>query len=247
MTKKLNLPLLALAALPALSAAHYLFPSFILNDTVTKEFEYVREHDNGFQPSWDDGAILASNDLRCNKGSENHMSEPQTAKVVAGVDTVGFQTNLATKIYHPGPVTIHMSKAPGDVREYDGSGDWFKVYQLGTKDPWDGTDQGWLTRDRSQFTLMLPKEIPKGQYLMRIEQMAVHPPYKAKQFFMQCAHVEVDSQYTGPAPSDTTKLPGGYSKDDPAIQLDSWAHPKYAPMPKPDKMWPNENNFNKLL
>lgn len=79
-----------------------------------------------------------------------------------------------------------MSLAPsGKVADYDGSGDWFKVYQLGTKDPWDGTDQGWLTRDRSQFTFRLPAEIPKGQYLMRIEQMAVHQPYKAKEFFMQ--------------------------------------------------------------
>ncbi|KAK8068920.1 hypothetical protein PG994_005536 [Apiospora phragmitis] len=217
--KKTTLNLLL--ALPTLSAAHYLFPHFIINDTVTKEYEYVREHDNGFQPSWSDGAILTSNDLRCNKGSENHASAPQTAKVVAGRDIVGFQTNLATKIYHPGPVTILMSQAPGDVRDYDGSGDWFKVYQLGTKDPWDGTDQGWLTRDRSQFTFRLPAEIAKGQYLMRIEQMAVHQPYKAKEFFMQCAHVEVDSQYNGAPPSATIKLPGGYTKNDPAIQLDS--------------------------
>ncbi|KAK8097794.1 uncharacterized protein PG998_013280 [Apiospora kogelbergensis] len=237
---------LLLLLAPSLTAAHYLFPHFIINDTVTKEFEHVREHDNGFQPSWDDGAILASPDLRCNKGAENHMGAPTPAQVVAGRDVVGFQTNLGTKIYHPGP--IHMSRAPsGNVAEYDGSGDWFKVYQLGTKDPWDGTDQGWLTRDRSQFTFRLPAEIPKGQYLMRIEQMAVHPPYKAKQFFMQCAHVEVDSQYNGSPPGPTIKLPGGYSKNDPAIQLDSWAKPKYAPMPKPDKMWPNEDNFNKIL
>ncbi|KAK7975463.1 hypothetical protein PG989_013926 [Apiospora arundinis] len=230
------------------SAAHYLFPHFIINDTVTNEFEHVREHDNGFMPSWNDGAILTSNDLRCNKGSENHMSAPTPAQIVAGRDIVGFQTNLGTKIYHPGPVTIHMSLAPsGKVAEYDGSGDWFKVYQLGTKDPWDGTDQGWLTRDRSQFTFRLPAEIPKGQYLMRIEQMAVHQPYKAKEFFMQCAHVEVDSQYNGSPPGPTIKLPGGYSKSDPAIQLDSWAKPTYAPMPKPDKMWPNDDNFNKIL
>lgn len=72
-----NLNLLALAILPTLSAAHYLFPHFILNDNIINEFEYVREHDNGFMPSWDDGAVLSSNDLRCNEGSENHLLEPR--------------------------------------------------------------------------------------------------------------------------------------------------------------------------
>lgn len=86
-----------------------------------------------------------------------------------------------------------MSKAPGDVREYDGSGDWFKVYQLGTQMPWDGTDQGWLTWDQSQFTFKLPAEIPAGHYLMRIEHMAVHQPYGGKEFYMQvrCANMPV--------------------------------------------------------
>jgi len=80
---------------------------------------------------------------------------------------------------------IYLSKAPGDVRDYDGSGDWFKVYELGTTNPWNGTDQGWLTRDLKQFEFRLPKEIPAGQYLMRIEQISIHPPYRQKEFYMQ--------------------------------------------------------------
>jgi hypothetical protein len=51
--------------------------------------------------------------------------------------------------------------------------------------PWNGTDQGWLTRDKKFFDFRLPKEIPAGQYLMRIEQMSVHPPYRAKEFYFQ--------------------------------------------------------------
>jgi hypothetical protein len=95
-----------------------------------------------------------------------------------------------------------MSKAPGDVRDYDGSGDWFKVFQLGTVMPWNGTDQGWLVWNKLQFNFKLPAEIPAGQasfvffvrhtinadlckYLMRIEHMAVHQPYRNKEFFLQ--------------------------------------------------------------
>jgi hypothetical protein len=54
--------------------------------------------------------------------------------------------------------------------------------------PWNGTDQGWLTRDKKFFDFRLPKEIPAGQYLMRIEQMSVHPPYRAKEFYFQVRH-----------------------------------------------------------
>jgi hypothetical protein len=34
-------------------------------------------------------------------------------------------------VYHAGPLTIWLSKAPGDVKDYDGSGDWAKVFEMG--------------------------------------------------------------------------------------------------------------------
>ena len=94
------------ALLPTLSVAHYHFPHLILNGKVTNPNEYVREHDNGYMPSWSDGAFLNSNDIRCNKGSENHRSQPKTARVVAGQDTVGFATNVQAEIRHPGPLQV---------------------------------------------------------------------------------------------------------------------------------------------
>lgn len=126
------------------------------------------------------------------------------------------------------------------MRDYDGSGDWFKVYQLGTMTPWNGTDQGWLTRDKKNFQFRLPAEIPAGQYLMRIEQMSVHPPYRQKEWYVQCAHLNIASSYNGRAPGPTIRFPGGYKISDAAIQLDSWAKPPptFAPMPGP-KLWPN--------
>lgn len=98
--------LAAVAVLPALSSAHYLFPHLYLNGVKTAGYQYVREHDNGFQPSWDDGRFLQSNDIRCNKGSENHRTQTKAAKVVAGKDSVGFGTNLDGRLGHPGPLTV---------------------------------------------------------------------------------------------------------------------------------------------
>lgn len=98
--------LAAVAVLPALSSAHYLFPHLYLNGVKTAGYQYVREHDNGFQPSWDDGRFLQSNDIRCNKGSESHRTQTKAAKVVAGKDSVGFGTNLDGRLGHPGPLTV---------------------------------------------------------------------------------------------------------------------------------------------
>ncbi|KAL8306381.1 hypothetical protein RB597_003091 [Gaeumannomyces tritici] len=238
---KLSLTVAAVTALlPALSSAHYLFPHLIINGRVTNAHEYNREHDNGFMPL-KTPEILTNNDIRCNKGSWNHRRQPKTARVTAGVDSVGFRTALGgSDVFHPGPITIYMSKAPGDVRDYDGSGDWFKVYQLGTKMPWNGKDDGWLTRFKTNFEFKLPAQIPAGQYLIRIEHMAIHQPYRQKELYMMCAHLDVASSYTGKAPGPTIKFPGGYKASDPAFQLDSWANPppNFAPMPGP-AMWPN--------
>lgn len=57
------------------------------------------------------------------------MSSTSTYTVAPG-DNVGFTIDAA--ISHPGPLSVWMSKAPDGTaaNEYDGSGDWFKVYEL---------------------------------------------------------------------------------------------------------------------
>jgi hypothetical protein len=141
---------------------------------------------------------------------------------------------------------IYMSKAPGDVRDYDGSGDWFKVYQLGHREG-STADSAWLTWKKNQFTFKLPAEIPAGQYLIRIEQAATHQPYTGREFYVQCAHIEVVSNYQG-TPTPTFKIPGVYSRDQPFFKYDSWAQPQptVCPLPGP-AMWPNNNNLNKIM
>lgn len=34
-------------------------------------------------------------------------------------------------VYHQGPISLYLSKAPGSVADYDGSGDWFKFQDFG--------------------------------------------------------------------------------------------------------------------
>jgi len=69
-----------------------------------------------------------SNDIRCNAGGLASGSSTSTATVQAG-STVGFKMDQA--IFHPGPITVYLSKAPGKAADYDGSGPWFKIAELG--------------------------------------------------------------------------------------------------------------------
>jgi Auxiliary Activity family 9 (formerly GH61) len=61
-----------------------------------------------------------------------------TVSVKAG-SSVTFGTDQA--VYHDGPVSVYMAKAPTTAAEFDGSGEvWFKILDIGPKFPggtWD--------------------------------------------------------------------------------------------------------------
>ena len=65
---------------------------------------------------------ITSASMTCNV---NPGTAGETVSVAAG-DTIGFQ--LDTAMYHEGPVSIYLGKAPGTAADWDGSGsNWFKV------------------------------------------------------------------------------------------------------------------------
>lgn len=42
-------------------------------------------------------------------------------------------------MYHDGPATAYLSQAPGELNDYMGNGEWFKIAVVGAKDgmTWD--------------------------------------------------------------------------------------------------------------
>lgn len=85
-------------------------------------------------------------------------------------------------INHDGPLYVHLSKVPDgqDVRTYDGSGDWVKVYTLGLewrKVPWRRDERLWWIPANGgkapspRFKFRIPSQTPAGQYLMRMDLM----------------------------------------------------------------------------
>ncbi|KAJ5667186.1 Glycoside hydrolase family 61 [Penicillium longicatenatum] len=154
------------------ASAHYFFPYFIANGNFTGYYEYVREDTQGYMPVKNS---YTQDLMRCNT-------------VKAG-DTIGFGLDFGATIQHPGPMQVYLSKAPGDVKDYDGSGDWFKVYELGPTSFGSGGIT-WGVTGIGNFTFTLP-EVPAGQYLIEVESESTVLP---------APNVKIPGLYTGYEP-----------------------------------------------
>ncbi|KAK1764721.1 glycosyl hydrolase family 61-domain-containing protein [Phialemonium atrogriseum] len=200
-----NLLGLALVAALAVSdvSAHYIFQQLSHGSTQFPVNQYVRKNTNYNSPVTD----LASNDLRCNVGATGAGTE--TVAMKAG-DSFTFTLDIA--VYHQGPISLYMSKAPGNVSSYDGSGAWFKIYDWGPT--FSGGQATWPMRQT--YTYTIPKCLGDGEYLLRIQSLAIHNPWPAgiPQFYVGCAQVAV-SGGTAKAPSATVSIPGVFKATDP--------------------------------
>ncbi|ORX98941.1 glycosyl hydrolase family 61-domain-containing protein [Clohesyomyces aquaticus] len=211
---KLDLTTLSLlaGAIPAVSA-HYVFSKLIVDGKATQDFEYIRRNSNGYMPTLAEN--ITTNDFRCNTGSMDAAPSTKIMKVAPG-QKIGFQLAYGATMKHPGPLQIYMSKADGDIKSYDGSGDWFKVYQMSLcQDTSDGIkDTDWCTWDQNTVTFTLAENTPPGQYLIRPEHIGLHRGFSGNsEFYFTCAQVEVTGSGTG-TPGPTVKFPGVYSPDD---------------------------------
>ncbi|KAI1081235.1 glycoside hydrolase family 61 protein [Whalleya microplaca] len=193
----------ATAALAAQGAsAHYIFQALSKGTAKGTPYEFVRRNTNYNSPVTD----LASNDLRCNVGGATG-GNTSTVEMNAGDP---FTFTLDTAVYHQGPISLYMSKAPGAAAEYDGSGDWFKFYDWGPT--FSGGQASWNMQ--AQYSSTIPKCIPDGEYLLRIQSLAIHNPGSTPQFYIGCGQVKVSGGGSS-SPTPTTKIPGAFKATDP--------------------------------
>ncbi|KAG9236397.1 glycoside hydrolase [Amylocarpus encephaloides] len=190
-----------LLALASQVSGHYIFQQLTANGVKNPAFTYVRKNTNYNSPVTD----LASNDLRCNVGGATGGSTG-TVSVAAG-SSVSFTLDQA--VYHQGPVSVYMAKAPTTAAAFDGSGNvWFKILDIGPKFPGGTWDL------KSTYTFNLPKCISSGEYLLRIQSLAIHNPGSTPQFYISCAQVAV----TGGGSTDMgpkVAIPGAFKASDP--------------------------------
>jgi hypothetical protein len=215
-------PLYSLAA--ALLAApmvhgHYIFSQLLVNGAaVGGDYDYIRKNTNSYMPSFTSD-VINSEDLRCNQGALS--SSAQTMEVKAG-DEIGAKLSFNEFIEHPGPGMIYMSKAPGAVSEYQGDGDWFKVWESGPDNGPANVDTSWGTWQKESMSFTIPKDLPDGEYMVRFEHVAIHENHVGKsQFYMECAQLSVSGGGSG-TPGPMVQIPGVYTAEDPAFTYSIW-------------------------
>ncbi|EAT81480.1 hypothetical protein HBI56_205700 [Parastagonospora nodorum] len=222
-----------LALLAPLTQAHYIFNQLLVdNKAIGGDYAYTRKNTNTYMPSFT-SEIVNSPDLRCNKGAVAGNTATYTVK--AG-QTIGFKLAFGEKIEHPGPGFVYIAKAPGAVKSYDGSGDWVKVMESGLKNPsTPGVDTAWDSWQKDRLEWKIQNSIPAGEYLVRVEHIAIHEGHVGKaQFYMECFQLKIESSGTGKL-GPTAKIPGIYKATDPGIAFDKWTNPKSYTMPGPAK------------
>jgi hypothetical protein len=166
-----------------------------------------------------------STDMRCNFGSWENAAKTKTYPVSAG-STVGF--TVADSIGHGGPLFAYLSKAPASVSSYDGSGSWFKIYELGIKNFADEKrGAAWEADGLRKVEFKIPRAIPNGEYLLRLEHIALHGAQKINgaQAYMSCAQIKVTDGLGG-NPGPMVKIPGLYNPSDPGL----FFNPYYPPL-----------------
>ncbi|KAI8938788.1 hypothetical protein NX059_004651 [Plenodomus lindquistii] len=190
----------ALAGLAEVAQAHYMFQFLTANGVKGAQYQNIRPVPNNSPVT-----VLTDPNLRCNVGGATGGSTT-TVSVAAG-STVSFTADQA--VYHQGPVSFYMQKAATTAASSDGSGDWFKIKEIGPT-----FANGQATWDMSAtYSVTIPSQVAAGEYLLRIEQLGIHNPGSPPQFYISCAQVKVTGGGSG-KPSPTTKIPGHVKSTD---------------------------------
>ncbi|KAF2800374.1 lytic polysaccharide monooxygenase [Melanomma pulvis-pyrius CBS 109.77] len=219
-----------LALLAPLTQAHYIFNRLIVNGaSIGGEYAYTRKNSNSYMPAFTN-ELMTSNDLRCNKGAKTGGTATYTVK--AG-DKIGFKLFNNEFIEHPGPGFVYVSKAPGKVADYDGSGDWVKVYETGVCSGSPGNDGSWCSWQKDRLEWTIQKSLPSGEYLVRVEHIGLHQAHEGKaQFYIECYQLNITDGGDG-VPAPLVKIPGIYKANDPGIAYNKWSNPKPYIIPGP--------------
>jgi len=233
------------AALFEIASAHYFFSSIIDPQTGTKVDNqvYIRKNSNGYQPFYD----INSTDFRCNMGSMASAKTTKTYEIAAGKQ-IGMGLDYGAKVEHPGPLSVMLSKVPDgmDITDYDGSGKWFKIYELAAKGfNSSGIEWGWYGVNEAIWTI--PEDTPPGYYLMRAEHDAVHEAFNAPttmdgtQYYFECAHIQVTGGNPDAQPGPLVDIPGYITGWEPGLFFSMYyPTPKDYTVPGP-AVWPGND------
>ncbi|KAI5200434.1 carbohydrate-binding module family 1 protein [Aureobasidium subglaciale EXF-2481] len=128
---------------------------------------------------------------------------------------------------HKGPTQVYLAKVDDAVSASATGLKWFKIASdaVTSAGVW-GVDNMIKNTDANGFgwqKFTMPSCIAPGQYLMRVELLALHSANSPNgaQFYQSCAQIKVTGSGSfSPASNALISLPGGYSASDPGISVD---------------------------
>jgi hypothetical protein len=201
----------AASALP-----HYTFPAL----TGTSDWQYVRQTLN-YQSNAGLSDVTSSQ-IRCYENANAGARKAGTMTVAAG-SSVSFKAS--PNIFHPGPLQFYMAKVPAGVEPSTWSGEgnvWFKIYAEQAKS--SGGQLSWGSLNAATASVKLPSSLPAGDYLLRVEHIALHQASQTNgaQFYISCAQVKVTGGGNG-SPGPLVAFPGAYKATDPGIKVNIYS------------------------
>jgi len=191
----------ALASVAILNGVngHYMFQKLTANGAQGSLYQNIRPVPNNSPVT-----LLTSDDLRCNVGGTSGTGTT-TVSVAAG-SSITFTADQA--VYHQGPVSFYLTAATSATAA-DGSTDWFKIKEIGPT--FSGSTATWDLK--ASYDVTLPSCLAPGEYLARIEQLAIHNPGSTPQFYISCAQIKVTG--SGSKAFSGVKIPGHVKATDP--------------------------------
>ncbi|KXJ94358.1 glycosyl hydrolase family 61-domain-containing protein [Microdochium bolleyi] len=200
------------------TSGHYTFPRL----SGEQDWQSVRTTAN-----WqNNGPVIdvSSSAIRC---YERNPGTPAatTAKVQAGST---LRWSASQNVYHPGVISAYMAKVPAGstAARFDGSGQvWFKVFQ--EYPTLSANVLSFPSQDKTEFSFNIPSCLPSGDYLFRIEHLALHAAgsINGAQFYLSCAQITVvgGSGSKSPSGSQLVSFPGAYKNTDPGVLVSIFA------------------------
>ncbi|TFK24833.1 endoglucanase II [Coprinopsis marcescibilis] len=235
---KIALTLASFSALLSTGTAHSIFQELHVNGVTQGHAVGIRVPKNNY-PVED----VNSKDIICHgKWGFRLPISDKIVKVPAGANVTaewhsylpGDQYTLLDPIAlnHKGPIVAYLAKVSDAAQSNVEGLKWFKIYE-------DGLDRNkvWATEKFIQAKGMvgfrLPKCIEPGQYLLRVEIIALHLAHRnaGSQHFLSCAQLEI----TGGGsvkPAALANFPGAYNNADRSLKL--WVPSEVGAYPLPN-------------
>ncbi|KAF1959235.1 hypothetical protein CC80DRAFT_585559 [Byssothecium circinans] len=125
--------------------------------------------------------------------------------------TKNYQTNSGVTSYQRAPTST--LEASGNV--------WFKIGSISAvqgNGPLTSDEKTWPAYKKTSVEFTIPKNVPSGKYLVRVESIALYQAQSAggAQIYLSCAQVEVTRGGNG-TPGPLVAFPGAYSANDPGL------------------------------